>query len=222
MVHSLRVTVARARPLASSSRAKDSISARRTANKARERARHHVVNWRRSSAYASLVRPRYPARNPARASQQRPDHFQPGRPREWRGDHVHRPQRDRGQRDADRSQAQIQCQGAAGGLHATKATPAKGCPASPARLPGFILAAELIRPDGRCLAARAAATFEVTTHRPEGTPRCLLTTASGRCRGLAGHRAAARAGRRLRLAAGTFSPCSSCSVRSCSYLPCSP
>jgi hypothetical protein len=31
-------------------------------------ARHEVVNWRRSSAYASLVRLRYPARNPARAS----------------------------------------------------------------------------------------------------------------------------------------------------------
>src|SRR5690242_9734951 len=67
MVHSRRVTVARARPLASSSRAKDSMSARPTANRARERARHQVVNWRRSSAYASLVRPRYPARNPARA-----------------------------------------------------------------------------------------------------------------------------------------------------------
>jgi hypothetical protein len=26
------------------------------------------VNWRRSRAYASLVRPRYPARNPASAS----------------------------------------------------------------------------------------------------------------------------------------------------------
>src|SRR5437867_4259232 len=68
MVHSRRVTVARARPLASSSRAKDSISARRTAYKARERGRHQAVNCRRSSAYASLVRPRYPARNPARAS----------------------------------------------------------------------------------------------------------------------------------------------------------
>src|SRR5208283_2537107 len=44
-----------------------SMSARRTANRGRERARHQVVNWRRSSAYASRVSPRYPARNPARA-----------------------------------------------------------------------------------------------------------------------------------------------------------
>jgi hypothetical protein len=44
------------------------MSARRTANRPRERPRHQVVNCRRSSAYASLVRPRYPARNPARAS----------------------------------------------------------------------------------------------------------------------------------------------------------
>src|SRR5690348_5774595 len=68
MVDSRRVTVARARPRASSSRAKDSMSARRTANKARDRVRHQVVNWRRSSVYASRVRPRYPARNPARAT----------------------------------------------------------------------------------------------------------------------------------------------------------
>ena len=68
MVHSRRVTVARARPLASRSRAKPSMSARRTANRLRERARHQLVNWRRSSAYASRVRPRYPARNPASAS----------------------------------------------------------------------------------------------------------------------------------------------------------
>src|SRR5262249_59849416 len=68
MVHSRRVTVGRARPLASRSRAKLSISERRTANRFRERARHQVVNWRRSSAYASRVRPRYPARNPASAS----------------------------------------------------------------------------------------------------------------------------------------------------------
>src|SRR5690242_12635116 len=66
MVDSLRVTVARARPITSRSLAKPSMSTRRTANKARDRARHHVVNWRRSSAYASLVRPRYPATNPAR------------------------------------------------------------------------------------------------------------------------------------------------------------
>jgi hypothetical protein len=38
--HSRRVTVARARPLASRSRAKPSMSARRTANIGRERARH--------------------------------------------------------------------------------------------------------------------------------------------------------------------------------------
>src|SRR5450631_2136158 len=68
MVDSRRVTVARARPRASRSRAKPSMSARRTANKAKERVRHQVVNWRRSSAYASRVSPRYPARNPARAS----------------------------------------------------------------------------------------------------------------------------------------------------------
>src|SRR6266567_7165502 len=67
MVDSLRVTVARARPIASSSLAKDSMSARRTANSASERARHQLANWRRSRAYASRVRPRYPARNPARA-----------------------------------------------------------------------------------------------------------------------------------------------------------
>src|SRR5262249_53936219 len=63
MVHSRRVTVARARPLASRSRAKDSMSARRTANKFRERARHQVVNWRKSSAYSARVSPRYPAGN---------------------------------------------------------------------------------------------------------------------------------------------------------------
>ena len=63
MVHNRRVTVARARPRASSSRAKLSMSARRTPNSGRERVRHQVVNWRRSRAYASLVKPRYPARN---------------------------------------------------------------------------------------------------------------------------------------------------------------
>ena len=64
-----RITVRyQTRPLNSSSLAKLSMSARRTANRGRERARHQVVNWRRSSAYASRVRPRYPARNPARAS----------------------------------------------------------------------------------------------------------------------------------------------------------
>jgi hypothetical protein len=49
------VTVARARPLASSSRAKVSMSARRTENSGRDRARHQPVNWRRSSVYASRV-----------------------------------------------------------------------------------------------------------------------------------------------------------------------
>jgi lysophospholipase L1-like esterase len=34
-----------------------SQTARRTANRLTERARHQVVNWRRSSAYASRVRP---------------------------------------------------------------------------------------------------------------------------------------------------------------------
>jgi hypothetical protein len=35
-------------------------------------ARYQVVHWRRSSAYASLVSPRYPARNPrARAVRDR-------------------------------------------------------------------------------------------------------------------------------------------------------
>src|SRR4029077_19222166 len=64
MVDSLRVTVARARPRASRSRAKPSISARRTANKARDRARHQLVNWRSASAYASRVRPRDPGQEP--------------------------------------------------------------------------------------------------------------------------------------------------------------
>src|SRR5512135_1038098 len=68
MVHSRRVTVARARPRVSRSRAKPSMSARRTANRFREQARHQVVNWRRSSAYASLVRPWYPARASRSAS----------------------------------------------------------------------------------------------------------------------------------------------------------
>ena len=44
------------------------MSARRTEKRFREQARHQVVNWRRSSAYASRVSPRYPARNPASAS----------------------------------------------------------------------------------------------------------------------------------------------------------
>jgi hypothetical protein len=52
----------------SGSRAKVSISARRTENNDSEQMRHHAVNCRRSSVSASLVRPRYPARNPASAS----------------------------------------------------------------------------------------------------------------------------------------------------------
>jgi hypothetical protein len=48
--------------------AKLSMSARRTENSGRDRARHQPVNWRRSSVYASRVRPRYPARKPAIAS----------------------------------------------------------------------------------------------------------------------------------------------------------
>src|SRR5262245_46080434 len=67
MVHSRRVTVARARPFASRSRAKPSMSARRTEKGASDRPRHQLVNWRRSKVYASRVRPRYPARKPARA-----------------------------------------------------------------------------------------------------------------------------------------------------------
>src|ERR1700745_647024 len=68
MVHSRRVTVARARPLASRARAKDSMSARRTANRFRERARHQVANWRGSRAQAARVGPLYPARYAASAS----------------------------------------------------------------------------------------------------------------------------------------------------------
>jgi hypothetical protein len=47
---------------------KPSMSTRRTANKFSEWERHQVVNWRKSSVYASRVSPRNPARNPARAS----------------------------------------------------------------------------------------------------------------------------------------------------------
>src|SRR2546429_9189036 len=68
MVDSRRVTVARARPIAARSRAKPSMSARQTAESVSERARHQLANWRKSSAYASRVRTRYPARNPARAT----------------------------------------------------------------------------------------------------------------------------------------------------------
>jgi hypothetical protein len=68
MADSRRVTVARGRPLASRSQAKVSMPARRTANRATERVRHQLVSWRRSRAQASRVRPRYPARNPARAT----------------------------------------------------------------------------------------------------------------------------------------------------------
>src|SRR5215475_638961 len=68
MVHSRRVMVARARPRASRSRAKHSMSARRAWNRRRCRCWHQAVNWRRSSAYASRVKPVYPARNPVSAS----------------------------------------------------------------------------------------------------------------------------------------------------------
>jgi len=44
------------------------MSARRTENSGSDRARHQAVNRRRSRVFASLVRPRYPARKPARAS----------------------------------------------------------------------------------------------------------------------------------------------------------
>ena len=44
------------------------MSARRTENRGRDRAQHQPANWRRSRVYASRVRPRYPARNPASAS----------------------------------------------------------------------------------------------------------------------------------------------------------
>jgi hypothetical protein len=57
IVHRRRVTVARARPLASRSRAKHSMSARRTPNRRTSCSRHQAVNWRRSSVYASRVRP---------------------------------------------------------------------------------------------------------------------------------------------------------------------
>jgi hypothetical protein len=57
MVHSRRVTVARARPSASSSRANVSMSARRAENSGSDRARHQAVNWRRSTVQASRVRP---------------------------------------------------------------------------------------------------------------------------------------------------------------------
>src|SRR5450756_1986172 len=67
MVHRRRVTVARARPRASSPRAKVSMSAQRAENRGSERARHQAVNCRRSRVQASRVRPRYPARNPASA-----------------------------------------------------------------------------------------------------------------------------------------------------------
>ena len=72
MADSRRVTAARARPLVPRSRAKPSMSARRTANRASERPRHQPANCRRPRAYASRVRPRYPARNPASATRPAP------------------------------------------------------------------------------------------------------------------------------------------------------
>ena len=64
MVHSRRVTVARARPRASSSRAKVLMSARRAEGGGRDRAWRQAVNCRRSSVYASRARPRYPGQEP--------------------------------------------------------------------------------------------------------------------------------------------------------------
>src|SRR6516164_7591240 len=68
MVHRRRVMVARARPRTSRSRAKHSMSARRAWDKRRWCWWHQLAYWRRSSSYASRVRPLYPARNPASAS----------------------------------------------------------------------------------------------------------------------------------------------------------
>ena len=67
MVHGLRVTVARARPLASSSRAKDSM---RPADREQGQGAGAAPGGELAQVqrYASLVRPRYPAGNPARAS----------------------------------------------------------------------------------------------------------------------------------------------------------
>src|SRR5436190_11527786 len=56
-VHSRRVIVARARPWASRSRAKHSMSARRAWNRRNWRRWHQLAYWRRSKAYASRVKP---------------------------------------------------------------------------------------------------------------------------------------------------------------------
>src|SRR5215472_16571110 len=68
MVHSRRVIVARARPRLSRSRAKHSMSGRLAWNRRRWCWWHQLAYWRKSSSYASRVRPLYPARNPASAS----------------------------------------------------------------------------------------------------------------------------------------------------------
>src|SRR5438876_4382163 len=49
-------------------RAKHSMSARRAWNRRKWCWWHQLAYWRRSSSYASRVRPLYPARNPASAS----------------------------------------------------------------------------------------------------------------------------------------------------------
>jgi len=68
MVHSRRVTVAAGPAPGFEVPGDVSMSARRTANKASDRVRHQVADWRRSSAMASRVRLRYPARKLAASS----------------------------------------------------------------------------------------------------------------------------------------------------------
>src|SRR6516165_5603754 len=68
MVHSRRVMVALARPRVSRSRAKHSMSGRLAWKRRRWCWWHQLAYWRKSSSYASRVRPLYPARNPASAS----------------------------------------------------------------------------------------------------------------------------------------------------------
>src|SRR6185312_15720003 len=62
MVHNRRMTVAGPAPGFEFPGEAFDVGAG-TPNSGRERVRHQVVNWRRSRAYASLVKPRYPARN---------------------------------------------------------------------------------------------------------------------------------------------------------------
>src|SRR5262249_15766790 len=68
MGHNRRGMVARARPRVSRSRAKHSMSGRLAWNRRRWCWWHQLAYWRKSSSYASRVRPLYPARNPASAS----------------------------------------------------------------------------------------------------------------------------------------------------------